>query len=139
MSPRPAGRTQECDRSQAAVRLAHARAFLETAELVGDADDELATPQVATALAVLAGIAASDAICCAALGRRSRGQDHRQAIDLVQQVAPDGPVLSRDLARLLDLKDGAHYGMVYVTGAKAITAVRHARRLTDAASSRLSR
>ena len=41
----------------------------------------------ATALAVLAGIAASDAACCAALGRRSRGQNHRQATELVEQIA----------------------------------------------------
>jgi hypothetical protein len=34
MTPQ-AGRSQECNRAQAAVRLAHARAFLEAAELVG--------------------------------------------------------------------------------------------------------
>ncbi|HZN18923.1 MAG TPA: hypothetical protein VFB84_12225 [Micromonosporaceae bacterium] len=43
-------------------------AFLEVAEMVGAEQDELATPGVAAALAVLAGIAASDAVCCAALG-----------------------------------------------------------------------
>jgi hypothetical protein len=34
------------------------------------------TENVAASLAVLAGIAASDASCCAALGRRPREQDH---------------------------------------------------------------
>jgi hypothetical protein len=41
------------------------------------ADD---APNVATSLAVLARIAACDAACCFALGRRARGQDHRKAI-----------------------------------------------------------
>lgn len=44
-----------------------------------------------------------------------------------------GRPLSRDLARLLDIKDGAHYGLVYVSGQKASAAIRQARRLLDAA------
>ncbi len=132
MSPRPTGRTQACEREQARIRLAHARAFLDAADLIGDVDD-LAGPNVAAALAVLAGIAAADAACCLAIGRRSRGQDHREAIGLLGQVEPDGAALARDLARLLDIKDGAHYGMVYVTHQKATAAIRQARRLLDAA------
>jgi hypothetical protein len=96
-------------------------------------DDDLASPGVAAALAVLAGIAAADAACCVALGQRSRGQDHRQATDLLRQVQPDGLTLARDLARLLDIKDGAHYGAVYVTGQKAAAAIKQARRLVEAA------
>ncbi len=64
MTPPAAGRTQECGREQARVRLAQAQAFLEVADLIGDDPDELATPNVAAALAVLAGIAAADAACC---------------------------------------------------------------------------
>jgi hypothetical protein len=79
MSGHPVGRVQSCNRDQARNRLAQARAFLHVAELVGAEPDEMATPGVAAALAVLAGIAASDAACCAVLGQRSRGQDHRQA------------------------------------------------------------
>lgn len=82
------GRAQECNRAQAAVRLNQARAFLEVAELVGAEDDELANDNVAAALAVLAGIAAADAACCGTLGQRSRGQDHRQAIQMVAQAGP---------------------------------------------------
>lgn len=89
MTPQ-SGRTQDCNRAQAAVRLSQARAFLEVAELVAAEDDELANDNVAAALAVLAGIAAADAACCGTLGRRSRGQDHRQAIQLVAQAGPDG-------------------------------------------------
>jgi hypothetical protein len=64
---------------------------------------------VAAALAVLAGIAASDAVCCARLGKRHRGPDHRGADDLVASVEPGGPEMARDLKRLLQRKDDAHY------------------------------
>jgi len=50
------------------------------AELVAGEHEIPESRSVAAALAVLAGIAASDAACCAALGRRSRGDDHRQAV-----------------------------------------------------------
>lgn len=61
LSPRPTGRTQTCGAEHGRVRLEQAQAFLEVAELVGTQDDELATPGVAAMLAVLAGIAATDA------------------------------------------------------------------------------
>jgi hypothetical protein len=53
---------------------------------------------------VLAGIAAADAVCCSALGRRSRSQNHRDAVALVRQVFPAGPAAARHLERLLGLK-----------------------------------
>lgn len=134
MSPRQTGRTQACGRSQARTRLSQARAFLQVAELVGTEQDEVATPDVASALAVLAGIAACDAACCATLGRRSRGQDHRQALDLLAQVASDGQAMARDLGRLLSIKDDAHYGLLHVSGPRAAAALRQARRLVDAAA-----
>lgn len=139
MSSRNPGRVQHCDHSHARVRVNQARAFLDTADMVSTVDDDLASPGVAAALAVLAGIAASDAACCVALGQRARGQDHRQATDLLRQVAPGGQMLSRDLARLLDIKDGAHYGAVYVTGQKASAAIKQARRLVEAAEALLRR
>lgn len=122
---------------QARDRLSQARAFLEVAELVGTEQDELATPSVAAALAVLAGIAAADAACCAALGRRSRGQDHRQAVSLLAQVTPHGPAMARDLDRLLAVKDDAHYGLLQVSGPRAVAALRQARRLVDTAVAHL--
>jgi hypothetical protein len=107
MTQRAGERTQACDLTDAKVRIHQAQVFLETAELVATVDDDLASPGVAAALAVLAGIAASDATCCVVLGERSRGQDHRQATSLLRRVEPDGKTLARDLARLLDIKDGA--------------------------------
>jgi hypothetical protein len=134
MSPRPTGRTEKCGTEQARTRRDQALAFLEVAEMVGAEQDELATPGTAAALAVLAGIASADAVCCAALGQRSRGQDHRQAISLLAQIAPDGQAMARDLERLLAIKDDAHYGMLHVSSQRAASALRQARRLFDTAA-----
>lgn len=105
-------RTQECSAAEARGRLAKARKFLEVGELVQefaeDGDDE--STSVSAALFVLAGIAAADAACCRALGRRSRAQDHRAAESLIAEIVPDGPEAAVSLRRLLNLKDEAHYG-----------------------------
>jgi hypothetical protein len=129
-------RTQACGPAEARVRLDQARAFLDVAELVGSDPDEVASPGVAAALAVLAGIAASDAACCATLGRRSRGLDHREALDLLRQVT-GGARMAQDLRRLLDIKDGAQYGMVYVSHQRATATVKQARRLIEASAALL--
>jgi hypothetical protein len=129
-------RTGSCGPAEARVRLDQARAFLDVAELVGSDPDEVASPGVAATLAVLAGIAASDAACCATMGRRSRGQDHREALDLLRQVA-GGTRMAQDLRRLLDVKDGAQYGTVYVSHQRAAAAIRQAQRLVEAAATLL--
>lgn len=133
MSPRSTGRTAACGDVEAASRLDQARAFLLVAELVAEQDDDLATPNVCASLAVLAGIAASDAVCCAALGRRPRGQDHRQAVDLLTQVVEIGQPMARNLTRLLSLKDDAHYGVLQVSGQRLEAALRQAKHLVDTA------
>ena len=132
--PRRAGRVQACDREDAATRLAHAQKFYDAAELVAREDNVPAAMSVAAALAVLDGIAASDAACCAALGQRSRGQDPKQAEALVRQVEPGGAEAGKSLARLLDLKDTAHYGLIHVSAANLKTALRHASHLIDFAT-----
>ncbi len=137
MTPPRAGRTQPCSEDQARTRLAHARKFLEVAQLVGEDDPECAS--VAASLAVLAGIAASDAACCKALGRRSRGKDHHQAEDLVGDIEPGGPSASNNLRRLLDRKDQAQYGLYDVSGTSLQSMLRQSRALVDFASSVLQR
>jgi hypothetical protein len=135
MTPPPAPeRTQPCSAGQARTRLGHAEKFLEVAEMTAaeGADTEYAS--AAAALAVLAGIAASDAACCAALGRRSRGQDHRQAVELVEQIAPGGGDAGKALRRVLSLKDEAHYGLFDVGGGDLRAALRQARDLVKFAS-----
>lgn len=134
MAGRGATRTQPCSADQARTRLEHARKFLDVAELVADEGGEVDYASAAAALAVLAGIAASDAACCAALGRRSRGQDHRQAVGLVEQVAPGGDQAANSLRRLLSLKDEAHYGLFDVGGQNLQAALRQARGLVEFAA-----
>jgi hypothetical protein len=139
MSPRPSARTQACSDADAAIRLRHARKFFEVAELVAGEGDEVEYASQAAALAVLAGIAASDAACCKSLGRRSRGQDHRDAIKLVEQVAPGGERAARSLNRLLSLKDEAHYGLFDVGGKDLKSAIRQASELVRFAEETLRR
>ncbi len=63
MSPRRGTRTQPCGLQEARTRLASAEKFLDVARLI-DGEPEAAFWSVAATLAVLAGIAASDAACC---------------------------------------------------------------------------
>ncbi len=130
-------RTRSCTPAEAATRLQQAEAFVLVAELGLSDDSGTATPGVAAALAVLAGIAASDCVCCAKLGRRSRAQAHAEAVGLLRSVAPDGPAMAKDLAELLAAKDESHYGTTLVSRAKAQAMVRRAARLVHQARAAL--
>jgi hypothetical protein len=112
---------------------------MEVAELIAGEGDEIAYSSQAAALAVLAGIAASDSACCKALGRRSRGPDHREAANLVERVTPGGKQAARSLNRLLSLKDQAHYGLFDVGGADLKSALRQASGLIKFAEATLRR
>lgn len=100
---------------------------------------------VAAGLAVLASIAASDALCCRLLGERSRGQNHRDAIGLVATVRfgdGDETVRSRRareaagaVATALDLKDASHYGATLLETPQVRKLLRAAANLVGAASS----
>jgi hypothetical protein len=84
---------------------------------------------VSAALAVLGGIAAVDAACCAALRKRARGQDHREATRLVAAVRPHGAEMAKRLERLLAGKDAAHYGLNLVSRSNAAKFVGYAHEL----------
>lgn len=88
MNPRRLSRTQACSEIDAAARLRHARKFIEVAELVADEGEGVDYSSQAGALAVLAGIAASDAVCCKNLGLRSRGPNQRDATMLLKRITP---------------------------------------------------
>ena len=126
---RPKTRIQSCDRSDALTRLAQSESFLLAAELIVDDDSDDATPSVAASLAVLAGIAASDAACCARLGVRARGRSHTEAVDLLGTVEPRGADMAKDLQRLLNRKDDSQYGLAFVSSAEAGRMVVWAKRL----------
>jgi len=127
---RTTGRTQQCTQGEAMTRLDQARRFLDVAVLTAEGG-ERDYASVSASVAVLAGIAASDAACCKALGRRSRGQDHHQAEDLLAQVEPGGKQASNWLRRLLNLKDEAQYGFYNVGGGDLQAAIRQANGLVE--------
>lgn len=139
MSPSGSGRTQRCTEKDAATRLRHARKFLEVAELVAGEGDDIEYASPAAALAVLAGIAASDAACCKALGRRARGQNHHEATTLLGQVTPGGKRATSSLGRLLSLKDEAHYGLFDVGGQHLKASLRQAAELVEFAANIVAR
>ncbi|MGH2805188.1 MAG: hypothetical protein ACRDL4_19455, partial [Thermoleophilaceae bacterium] len=118
---------------QARKRLADAIKFLEVAELVDDEPIHVSTG-VSASLAVLAGIAAADAACCAAHGRRSRGDRHEDAAKLISRVQPGGKTAAVTFGRLLRVKDDAQYGLMSVRPPARDTALRHARKLVDFAA-----
>lgn len=136
---RRGGRTQPCGRAQARTRLDNAHKSLEVAELVAGEEEIPASRSVAAALAVLAGIAAADAACCAALSRRSRGEDHREATALLREIVPGGDRAAKALIELLSLKDTAQYGLIPITRRELTTALRRAKRLLDFADDVLRR
>jgi hypothetical protein len=138
VSPRHTSRTQDCDENDARRRLRDARAQLDLAELA-TADSTPEEKKAAASCAVLAGIAAADAACCKSLGRRSRSQDHHDAVALVRQVAPGGPDAAKQLERLLGVKDQAQYGFEDIAGQKLLSARRQARALVAFAESAVGR
>jgi hypothetical protein len=133
------GRIQLCDRTQARTRLSNAQKSLEVAELMAGEREIPASRSVAAALAVLSGIAAADAACCAALGRRSRGEDHREAGALLRQIVPGGDRAAKALVDLLNLKDTAQYGLIPITRRELATTLRRARTVLDFAGDVLRR
>jgi hypothetical protein len=86
----PQIRTTDCNASEARQRLVSARAYMDAAELILG-DERKGYAGVAAGNAVLAGIAASDAICGKGLRKRFRGEDHRQAVDLLETASQNGP------------------------------------------------
>lgn len=134
MSPRREGRTEHCDASDAEARLRRAKTFLEVAGVVQDESDADFW-SVAASLAVLAGIAASDAACCRALSRRSRGDSHHDAETLLKTITGGGQAAAQALRRLIDLKDKAQYGIIHVSQDDLKTAMNQAGKLVAFAES----
>jgi hypothetical protein len=122
-------RTVPCSSTDARARLRTAIAYLEVAGAVLDERDASEYRNVAAGVSVLAGIAASDAICGIRLGKIHRSDDHRAAAELLRQATPDGAKLAAVLRRLLGLKDAAHYGVPVVSTRNATDARRWAAQL----------
>jgi hypothetical protein len=122
----------------ARTRRSQARAFLDVAELVLDEPATRSETHVAAALAVLAAIAAADAIRGLRLGHYSRGQDHRHAVDLLATVDLPDRSLPTEFGRILAAKDNAHYSPRLVSASDTRALVIGARALVEA-SERLGR
>jgi hypothetical protein len=80
---------------------------------------------------ILAGIAAADAACCHALGRRSRSDNHHDAEALLAEITPGGRGAAKHLRQLIDIKDTAHYGFISITSAQLKRALRQAQHLVE--------
>lgn len=97
--------------SEVAIRQQHAHAFIEAARLVQTLGADAGIPNVGNtvgSLAVLAGIAAADAIAGATLRRRSASDNHADAVSLLKQ-STDGKMLAQHLLRLVSSKTDVQY------------------------------
>ncbi|SFH25794.1 hypothetical protein [Amycolatopsis regifaucium] len=117
-------------------RLGKANQFLEAADTIRElaCEHEDVTDAYVT-LCVHAGIAASDVICCARLGKHALGESHDEAIGLLAKADND---VAKHLRTLLKLKTKAGYSHTPVTadefkraGRAAETLVETARRATN--------
>jgi hypothetical protein len=131
-------RSRPCDAADAHKRLGDAEKYLDVSELVAT-EDSLESDNVATGLAVLAGIAAADAACCKTLGESSRGPDHQDAAIFLRRITPGGETAAKSFERLIGLKDKAHYSFLNVSRQDRTSAIRRAGKLVEFARHVLQR
>jgi hypothetical protein len=132
-----ATRLRDCDEVTMRGRLRKAEQFLEVAETTREfAEDEAEVGDALVSLYVLAGIAASDVICCKALGHFVQGDDCQQAVVELSKVTPGGKQLGKDLRALLAIKTRAGYAAPSVSAEDRKRAGRRAESLVEAARSR---
>ena len=129
--------TESMSTTDVQVRRRHAESYLAAAELVhelGDDADVEAIANVVGSLAVLAGIAAADTICGAALGVRSSSKTHGDAVELLRRV-DKGAALAPTLNRLLGAKTRTQYSPSLLSTGQADDMLGWARRLVELAGS----
>lgn len=131
-------RVKKCSPAQARARAAVAAGYLDAAKAIRDEQGRVAD-QVATGNAVLAAVAAADAICGWLLGEYSRAENHGEAERLLARCArrphdedwTSG--LVRAFAQAIESKDTAHYGFAGISHDSGVRAIRAAERLVAAA------
>ena len=106
-------RTSESDPAVVAGRRAKAQQFSTVArDVLTLADEAQDVADSFVTLAVHAGIAAADVICCVRLGTYSRSESHAEAIDLLKGADKDA---AKALRVLLAMKTRAGYSSAPVS------------------------
>lgn len=124
-------RTSPCTPDVRQGRLRKAVEFLDAATLIAvPADEEAASTDAFVTLCIQAGIAASDVICCARLGKHAQGQDHNEAVTLLSQANSES---AKHLRVLLGMKTKAAYSHTGISTADAKRAGRAAEALVETA------
>ena len=124
-------RTVRCNDATRAGRLAKAQQFWSAAQTIeAFADDETTISDAYTTLAIHAGIAAADVVCCIRLGEHARGDDHDEAVALLAQADRER---AKDLATLLGMKTRSGYSHEPTSRTDRQRARRAAGRLIQAA------
>ncbi len=131
MSARGTTKTTACDVGTAERHLAKARGFLQDAQTAA-ADDSKAV------LFVMAGIHASDAICCAALRKHATGSNHHAATELLMEIGPNGREHADDLATLIRDKNRVSYTIEPLRLSELKKCQRAAEALIDAADNAIA-
>lgn len=130
-------RQAPCGLVEARERIEYARHQMLLAEAAAPWPT-VAERKASGAAAVLAAIAASDALCCMRLGARSRDSNHRAAAAMISTIEPDGKDLARKLNAVLDAKDPMHYSSEYMSAERHRTVMRAARHLLESAEDNIS-
>lgn len=115
-------------RARAATAREHLQVALERVQMAPDGSSDAA--QVAASNAVLAAIAAADALCGHARGFCATGQDHREAAGYLKALPDVGPRLAAKLQRLASEKSSLTYGG-WCTRAEAARAAKDAEAFID--------
>ena len=92
--------------------------------------DEADLSDALVTICVHAGVAAADVICCAALGKHAKGEDHNQAVGLLRTV---DQAAAKQLDALLSAKTRAGYSHQPVNAADRRRALRAATALVQLA------
>lgn len=122
------------DRAGARARLKEAHIYLSAAELLDSGGS--AESKVAGSNAILAGIAAADAICGLVLGERSASDDHAEAIGLLKRATHPSTKAATSLTRLLTRKTPVQYGVDAISSTDAANLIRWARDVLQEAEAR---
>lgn len=124
-------KTVACNSARTAGRLSKAEQFERAAqEILVLAEDAETVGDAYVTLAVHAGVAAADVICCVELGEYARGSDHRDAVSLLREARAE---LAPSLEVLLVMKPRAGYDSEHVTASQRRQAERAMKKLMNAA------